>query len=105
MMTALPFANTVDVVELQGRHIWDLFEYSMTDSYYLLQTSGIRYTADRSKEIGSRMVTIEILCNECLIPEYKPIDLDKWYRLITSNYMADGGDGYEAISLNKRNHM
>lgn len=104
-MTALPFANTLDVVEIQGRHMWELFEYSMTDSYYILQTSGIRYEADLSQPIGSRMVYIEILCNECLVPKYEPVDLDKWYRLIVPSYMADGGDGYEAISLNKRSQM
>lgn len=104
-MTALPFANTVDVVEIQGKHIWELFEYSMTDSYYILQTSGIRYVGDRSKEIGSRMVSIEILCNECLVPVYEPIVLEKWYRLIVPSYIAEGGDGYEAISLNKRSQM
>lgn len=104
-MTALPFANTVDVVELQGRHMWELFEYSMTDSYYILQTSGIRYIADRSRELGSRMVSIEILCNACLVPIYEPVDVDKWYRLIVPSYMAGGGDGYEAIALNKRVHL
>lgn len=102
MMTALPFANTLDVVELQGRHLWELFEYSMSDSYYILQTSGIRYVADRSRDIGSRILSMELLCNECLVPVYEQIDLDKWYRLIVTNYMADGGDGYVAISDNKR---
>lgn len=105
MMTALPFANTVDMVELQGSHLFELFEFSMTDSYYTLQTSGIRYTADRTKEIGKRVLSLEVLCNECLVPQYEPVDLQKWYRLIVPSYLADGGDGFEAISLNKRSHL
>lgn len=104
-MTALPFDNTLDVVEVQGKHLWELFEYSMTDSYYILQTSGIRYVGDTTKPIGSRILELEILCNECLLPRYEPVDLEKWYRVTTPSYIAGGGDGYDAIANNKRSHL
>ena len=100
----MPFDNTVDVVEIQGQHLYELFEYSLSDSYYFLQTSGIRFVGDMTRELGKRVVSIEVLCNECLIPKYEPVDLEKWYRLIVPSYLAAGGDGFEAISLNKRSH-
>lgn len=105
LMTALPFGNTMDVVELQGKHLLELFEYSLSDSYYTLQTSGIRYTADRSKPVGSRLVKIEVLCQQCLVPKYEELNEANWYRLIVSNYMAEGGDGYVAISDNYRSRL
>lgn len=104
-MTALPFANTLDVVEVQGKHLWEIFEFSLTGTFYTLQASGIRYTADRSKEIGSRLINIEVRCRECLVPKYEPVELEKWYRLIVPSYLADGGDGFEAVSNNKRSQM
>lgn len=101
----MPFDNTVDVVELQGKHLWEVFEYALHDSYYTVQTSGIRYVADVTKPVGERVQNITLLCNECLVPKYEKIDLEKWYRVIVPDYTANGGDGFTAISDNKRNHM
>lgn len=42
--------------------------------------------------IGQRVISIDVLCNECTVPKYYPLDLTKIYRVAINSYMAGGGD-------------
>lgn len=103
LVATLPFENTLDVFELRGQHLWDTLEFSMSDSYYMLQSAGLRAEFDMSQPVGRRTQRIEVLCHECLVPKYEPIDLAKWYRVIAPSFLANGGDGFDTINDNKRN--
>ncbi len=46
-----------------------------------------------------------VLCTDCQIPQYEPLDLDKVYRIITTSFLASGGDGYEVIPAQMRDHI
>lgn len=54
-------------------------------------------------EPGSRVQSILVRCNECLIPTYEELDLDKTYRLILPSFLTGGGDGLVMISNNLKN--
>ncbi|XP_033099228.1 snake venom 5'-nucleotidase-like [Anneissia japonica] len=105
--TVLPFGNTVDIVELKGLHIKEAFEYCVKNygngdlGGEFLQVSGIRVKYDMRKESGSRVVEIEVRCSNCTIPHFVPLEPEMVYPVITSSYIADGGDGFEVISQNK----
>ena len=39
--------------------------------------------------------SVHVLCAQCDIPEYKELDDDEVYSFLTSQYLAEGGDGYD----------
>ena len=49
------------------------------------------------KPENQRVVEVKALCAECDIPKYKLLDDDKMYRIILSNFILNGGDGYSVI--------
>ncbi|RZC39648.1 uncharacterized protein BDFB_009824 [Asbolus verrucosus] len=111
MMTAQPFGNTFDVGEIEGKYIKEMFEFSMTPYNYqrayadinMLQSSGFHVICNLTQPIGSRVQSIKVRCNECLIPIYEDLDLDKTYRLIIPSFLGMGGDGFTVISENIKN--
>lgn len=57
-----------------------------------------------TQPISKRVVSVDVLCQKCLEPRYEPLNRTKYYRIIAQNFLAAGGDGYRALSDNKRNH-
>lgn len=49
---------------------------------------------------GQRIVDVKVVCSECEVPEYLPLDNDKFYDIVLSNYLLNGGDGYTMIRDN-----
>lgn len=90
---ALPFDNTVVVVEASGQTVWDALEHSL--SWYpdaaggFLQVSGLTYTFDASKEAGSRLVEVMI--------DGKPIDKTKMYKVAANDFLTGSGDKFTML--------
>ncbi|XP_077977813.1 5'-nucleotidase-like [Glandiceps talaboti] len=110
VVLVLPFGNTIDIVQLKGVHLRESLEHSV-ESYnpvvqagQFLQFSGIHVKYDVTKPVGSRVVDAKVRCSECHMPEYLPLDDDQVYTILTSNFIADGGDGYTMIRDNKLVH-
>lgn len=101
-----PFRNTLDTIRLQGRHLRAALENSVSrwntvdPSGRFLQISGLRVTYDLTKAVGQRVADVQALCSDCTIPEFQPLDDDKMYGMIVSNFLVNGGDGYSAIRDN-----
>ncbi len=100
-----PFDNRIIVLEMDGQTIWDMFENSVsacTDEFpsgRFLQVSGIHYTFDSSKPVGSRVVSVSM-------PDGTEIDRNKNYQVAAIDYMAGAksyaegnGDGYTMLNL------
>lgn len=66
---------------------------------------GMRIQVNTTQPEGSRIKSIDILCEECSPVQYEPIDLDKSYRVIGDEFLSAGGDGYTTISDNKQNYV
>lgn len=77
-----------------------LFEYSNKD----LIASGMRVVMNATQPKGQRVDSIEILCAECAPIKYKPIDMDQVYRVITSDFLANGGNGYTMFPKHLQNY-
>nr|CAH7737873.1 unnamed protein product [Callosobruchus chinensis] len=111
LSTVSPFGDTIDVGEIEGKYLKDLFEDSAEPTFYkgsfngirLLQVSGIRVTYDLSQPKGSRVINLKIRCQNCTIPIYEPLDMTKTYRLITCTYLAHGGNGYSILKDHLKN--
>ena len=54
---------------------------------------------------GQKVKSVSVICTECQIPEYQPLDTEKTYRIITLNFLAEGGDNYDMIARHKKNHV
>nr|WP_257786415.1 5'-nucleotidase [Clostridium formicaceticum] len=82
MKENLPFNNTICTMELKGRDIKKLIERSIDALWGRLQTDGIIYDiVDGEKKIQN----IKLKNGDAL-------DLEKKYKVATSDYLADGGD-------------
>lgn len=101
-----PYRNTLETIQLQGRHLLAALENSVSKvdpdgpSGRFLQVSGLRVVYDLTKEVGHRVVQVKAVCSDCLVPEYRPLDDDAKYGIILSNYILAGGDGYDVIRDN-----
>ncbi|XP_033635029.1 5'-nucleotidase-like [Asterias rubens] len=105
----LSLPGTVDQVTLKGVHIIDALEHP-TELYReghgtgaLLQVAGMLVTYDLSRRRGNRVVSAEVRCTECAVPEFQPLDIDKEYRIILNSFLASG-NGYTMIRDNIITH-
>jgi 2',3'-cyclic-nucleotide 2'-phosphodiesterase (5'-nucleotidase family) len=87
LISAFPFPNTVVICELKGEAILKLLEHGAGLTNGILQISkGTRLIYDENKPLGQRV--IEFTLNG------RPLDAKKTYKVATSNFVADGGDGF-----------
>ena len=67
--------------------------------------SGVRVVYNLKKERSNRVVSVEVRCSSCDIPEYSLLDLEEYYMVVTNNYMVGGGDGFNMISKEMLQHF
>ncbi|XP_050556281.1 apyrase-like [Spodoptera frugiperda] len=107
LIVASPFENNVEVFDLKGEHIMEMLEFSVENEQWpggrLLQVAGLRVTFNGSRPVNSRVVDVQVRCIECDVPRYEPLRLDKYYKVASQSFIANGGDGYSMISENRKN--
>jgi 2',3'-cyclic-nucleotide 2'-phosphodiesterase (5'-nucleotidase family) len=87
LISAFPFPNTVVQLEIRGDVLKELFEHSADQTNGVLQVSeGTVLQYNDSLEKGNRVVS-------CLI-NGKTIENNKKYKVLTNNFLAEGGDGF-----------
>lgn len=98
IMTVLPFGNYLVTVDVTGQQIIEALENGVSQVKDLAgrfpQVSGLRFTWDPNAEPGKRIVSVEVKNPD---GTYQPIDTSKQYRVVTNNFLAQGGDGYTAL--------
>ena len=65
----------------------------------LLQVSGARLVYDVTREVGSRLVSAEVRCDDCEGDKLKTLEDDKVYNIGTLDYLLNGGAGYSILWL------
>jgi 2',3'-cyclic-nucleotide 2'-phosphodiesterase (5'-nucleotidase family) len=86
-----PFGNELRKMTLTGKDIRDLLNMQwQADKTRMLQISGITYTWDASKPVGSRIVEMKLANGEV-------ISDDKTYTVVANAFIASGGDGFTAF--------
>ncbi|XP_063541299.1 apyrase-like isoform X1 [Cydia strobilella] len=111
LLMAMPFENYVQVYDLKGEHLLEALEFSVGVSmepgnFYsgrMLQVGGLRVVYNASQPVDSRVVSAAVRCVECAVPRYLPLDPGAIYRVVTQNYIGDGGGGYTMLSENREN--
>lgn len=96
LYSLLPFPNTVVVVEATGDELKKALENGVsqveTGAGRFPQISGMSFTYDPAQPAGQRVVEVKV--------GGQPLDLTKTYKVATNDFIASGGDGYEALKKN-----
>lgn len=93
LISAFPFPNTIVQLEMKGKDLRMIFEHGAGLTNGILQVSkGVEMSYDENKPIGNRVTEIKI--------KGVPLDDDKNYKVLTSNFLADGGDGFLVFKKN-----
>ena len=94
VFTAQPFGNSLVVMTLTGGQIKTALESQLRgvsgNPKYLQPSEGFTYTWDSSATFGNRVRDMKL--------DGEPIDLAKPYRVTVNSFLAEGGDGYDAIA-------
>ncbi|KAF4099112.1 5'-nucleotidase [Onychostoma macrolepis] len=108
LITVLPFGGTFDLVQMNGSTLREVFEHAVRryggSTGEFLQVSGFQVVYDLSKLPGNRVKSLNVLCTECRVPRYEPLNPKKVYKIVLPSYLADGGDGYSMIKERKLKH-
>ena len=94
---ALPFTNNLCTGRMNGVHLFQLLNYSMSvatfegedtdDGGRLLQSSGLKVTYNTELS-PNRIISIEVMDRES--GQFKPIDRLQMYEFATDSYLCDG---------------
>jgi 5'-nucleotidase/UDP-sugar diphosphatase len=103
VLSVLPFQNTVATFQLKGSDIVAALENGLSQieegAGRFPQVSGLKYSFDRSKPAGSRVVKVEVKEGDAFVP----LDPAKIYGVVSNNYMRSGGDGYSVFAKSGTN--
>lgn len=98
VLTVLPFQNTIATFQIDGAGIKEALENGVSQvdegAGRFPQVSGLKYTFDRSKPVGSRITSVEVKEGDAFVP----LDPAKTYGVVTNNYVRGGGDGFKTFA-------
>lgn len=86
----MPFDNTIVTLKLTGAEVRLVIEQSLRGDR-VTQVSGIRFTYDPDQPDLKRVLSITM-------PDGSPFDETRTYKVAANNFMASGGDSYDALS-------
>ncbi len=95
ILSILPFENPIVTIELTGAVLRAALEHGVAtvgaenEPGRFPQVSGLRFVYDARRPAGSRVTSVSV--------NGQPLDDRKTYRLATSSFLLDGGDGYTML--------
>jgi 5'-nucleotidase len=93
----LPFLNVLVKLELTGASLLAALERSVSaypqETGGFLQVSGLTLAFDPTRPAGERIVRLTV--------SGVPVDPERRYTVVTNNYLAQGGDGYEMLKAGR----
>jgi 5'-nucleotidase/UDP-sugar diphosphatase len=97
VLTELPFGNVTVVLELKGSDLLAALENGVSriedTAGRFPQVSGISFRFDSAKPAGNRVSDVKV--------GGQPLDPGKAYRVATNDFIAAGGDGYDALKAGR----
>ena len=93
-----PFGNTLFVMDLTGAEVRGALENGVSQweagAGRFLQVAGMKYSFDLAKPVGSRVTEIQVGNAK---DGFKPLENGTSYKVVTNNFIAGGGDGFEGL--------
>ena len=97
ILTEMPFGNVTVVIELAGADLRAALEHGVSQveegSGRFPQVSGVTFSYDPRKPAGARVTDVKV--------NGQPLEASARYRIGTTDYLAGGGDGYDALTKGK----
>jgi 5'-nucleotidase len=99
LVNAFPFNNTLCVVRVKGKGIVEALEHGLSRYSVesgrgrFLHVSGLRYTFDRAKPVGQRVIGVDVLGEG----GYGNLDPDRLYKVACDSYLFGGGDDFTML--------
>jgi len=90
----MPFDNTIVTIELSGADVAKALEQALKYDR-VTQVGGLRYVFDPKRPAMSRVTQLTLA-------DGTPIDPAKVYKVAVNNFMATGGDNYDALNRGNR---
>ena len=91
VLTVLPFQNTLSTFEVTGEVMVAALENGVSQMEEVKgrfpQVAGLSFAVNPSAEVGSRISNVLV--------GGSPIDLATTYKVVSNNYVRNGGDGYK----------
>ena len=96
-LAVLPFGNTLIAMNLRGAQVVQLLEEQWmggraTARGFLQVSDGFSYEWDAAQPEGHKIVPGSVKLNGV------PLEMDASYRVITNNFLAEGGDGFPTFT-------
>ena len=107
VLTVLPFGNLISTFELTGTDVKATLENGVSrvdvdeGTGRFLQVSGLRYTFNASRPVGSRVTQVEVWNEET--EAYEALNLSATYTVGANDFMRSGGDGFTVLAENAIN--
>ncbi|MBF0609539.1 MAG: 5'-nucleotidase C-terminal domain-containing protein [Magnetococcales bacterium] len=93
LLTELPFGNVTMLLEIKGKDLWTVLESTLSQIEQgggrFPQISGMNLVYDPTRPTGERL--LEVTVGKVVLA------LDRTYKLATTDYLAGGNDGYDAL--------
>lgn len=84
----MPFDNTLYTMKLSGADVKANIEHGiMNEDIGWVQISGVKVTYNPKAEAGNRITSM-------VLEDGTPIEMDKYYTVVTNDFMFTGGDKY-----------
>ncbi len=84
----MPFDNTLYTMKLSGADLKANIEHGiMNEDIGWVQIAGVKVTYNPEAEAGNRIVSM-------VLEDGTPVEMDKYYSVVTNDFMATGGDNY-----------
>jgi 5'-nucleotidase len=91
MFALSPFDNYPAAVKLSGAQIIEFLRATSNGVRGIMQVSGLRYTIDAGKPVGSNRLV------EVTLADGSPLDPQKLYTVAMPDFLSAGGDGAQVV--------
>jgi 5'-nucleotidase len=99
ILGTLPFQNTPLSANMPGAVLWQALEHCVANygegEGGFLQVSGLRYAFKPANKPGRRITGAEVLGQD---GQWRPLDKNALYRVVTVDFLARGGDGFSMFT-------
>lgn len=103
VLTVLPFQNTLSTFQVKGATLLAALENGVSDikegGGRFPQVAGLRFTWNSEADAGKRIVMVQVMEGG----DWKALDADKTYGVVSNNFVRNGGDGYKMFKSESMN--
>ena len=82
-----PFDNILVTVDMTGDQVLQVLNHGINNKHGMLQFSGLQVRIDSARPLGDQVLEVRL-------NDGKPLDPDATYRVVTNDFMVDGGDEF-----------